>query len=271
MAILELTKQNLQELNFEKEHIKKLLTWNEYGMHLSNEVFACIVNRKIYTEKDYYTRTYNENSKPIFPFRILELIPDYYDACLKQFLNAKQKLLGKIFNELLEKNEFIKSQINESEEIINYYSDRYKNSLEKFEKFPTVVGRKAYKVWLENLPPQQNETEKEKENSRTFTANEYALAYIFDLDASGKSIPINPTEGGYNKKKLIKIGYDLYKLDNKKDTFYRAVKKIANNYDRNKQIDLKNISQNWIEAVRMLSRHWDKTQKYLIEKKLIGD
>ena len=165
MAILELTKQNLQELNFEKEHIKKLLTWNEYGMHLSNEVFACSVNRKIYTEKDYYTRTYNENSKPIFPFRILELIPDYYDACLKQFLNAKQKLLGKIFNELLEKNEFIKSQINDSEEIINYYSDRYKNSLEKFEKFPTVVGRKAYKVWLENLPPQQTETKTNEINT----------------------------------------------------------------------------------------------------------
>jgi hypothetical protein len=271
MAILELTKQNLIELDFEKEIIEKLLTWNDYEYNISSKIFASNIENKIYTEKDYYTRTYNENSEPIFPLYCLDLIASYYNFCLNKYLKERKSLLGSSFIEQAEIKIFTQNEIQQAECVINYYSDLFKNRQDFVDKHTAVIGKKAYKVWLENLPPQQNETEKEKENSRTFTVNEYALAYIFDLDASGKSIPINPTEGGYNKKKLIKIGYDLYKLDNKKDTFYRAVKNIANKYDRNKQIDLKNISQNWIEAVRMLSRHWDKTQKYLIEKKLIGD
>lgn len=120
--------------------------------------------------------------------------------------------------------------------------------------------------YLKTLPPQQTETKTEQEK---FIINEYALAYIFDLFANNKQIPINQTDGGYNKKGLIKAGFQLYQLDKDKDTFYRAVKHVAS-FDLNKLQDLMNISKRWVEAVKTLSKDWIKTEQYLKEKTLIG-
>ncbi|MBS1760928.1 MAG: hypothetical protein JST23_12465 [Bacteroidetes bacterium] len=122
----------------------------------------------------------------------------------------------------------------------------------------------------EALPPQQTETKTEQETPKKNIANEYALAYIFDLYANGKQIPVNRIDGGYDKKELIKKGNELYQFDKEKDTFYRAVKHVAK-FDLNKQQDLANISQSWIESVKRLSNDWNSTEKYLKEKKLIGE
>jgi len=123
---------------------------------------------------------------------------------------------------------------------------------------------------IDSASPQQTETEAEQVTQKAFIANEYALAYIYDLFANGKQIPINRTDGGLNKKELINQGFELYQLNNRKDTFYRAVKYVSN-FDLNKQQDLVNISQRWLEAVKTLSKNWDKTEKYLKEKGLIGE
>lgn len=120
------------------------------------------------------------------------------------------------------------------------------------------------------LPPQQTEMVTEQEAPKKFIANEYALAYIFDLYATGKRIPENKTEGGYNKKELIKKGVELYQFDKKKDTFYRAVKHVAS-FDLNNKQYLEQISKNWVEAVSELSKDWCKTKEYLIEKELIRE
>jgi hypothetical protein len=100
---------------------------------------------------------------------------------------------------------------------------------------------------VEALPPQQRETKTEQETPKTFIANEYALAYIFDLYASGKQIPANRIDGGYDKKELIKKGFELYQFDEKKDTFYRAVKHVAN-FNLNKKQDLASISRNYLKT-----------------------
>jgi hypothetical protein len=121
-----------------------------------------------------------------------------------------------------------------------------------------------------NETPPTTNTKMEQEIPIKYIANEHALAYIFDLHANGKQIPINKTEGGYNKKAIVQIGFELYQFDVKKDTFYRAVKHVAT-FDLNKQIDLLNISKNWIDAVKTLSKDWNLTEKYLKEKKLIGE
>lgn len=122
-----------------------------------------------------------------------------------------------------------------------------------------------------NLLSLQNKATKEgQQATKKFIIKEYALAYIFDLYANGKQIPTNRTDGGYNKKELIQIGFNLYQLNIKKDTFYRAVKDVAK-FDLNRQQDLVNISKGWLEAVHALSKDWVTTKKYLIEKKLIGE
>ena len=112
--------------------------------------------------------------------------------------------------------------------------------------------------------------ETEQKSQREFFFKEYALAYIFDLYANGKQLPVNKIEGGLSKKLLIKIGFELYQFDEKKDTFYRAVKEVAE-FDLNKKDYLKHISIRWIEAVKAISKDWDKVESYLKEKKLLGN
>jgi hypothetical protein len=122
-----------------------------------------------------------------------------------------------------------------------------------------------------NLSIYQNEAPKSnQETPKKFIANEYAMAYIFDLGASSKQIPTNRTEGGNDKKAITQAGIELYHFDKTKDTFYRAVRHVAT-FDLNRRQDLINISQNWLEAVKALSKDWKKTEKYLREKKLLGE
>lgn len=100
----------------------------------------------------------------------------------------------------------------------------------------------------------------EQKNVIKFTAKEYALTYIFDLWAIGKQIPINRVEGGYRKKELYLIGETIPGI--KPNTFYNAVKEVAKN-NLNSRVLLQNISKDWYNAVRTLSKHWEVTEEYL--------
>lgn len=92
----------------------------------------------------------------------------------------------------------------------------------------------SFKELLENitnekiLPPQQAEMKKEQETPMEFIVKEYALAYLFDLDTNGKQIPSNQIDGGYSKKELIKVGFELYQLDEKKILFIEPSKRLQN-------------------------------------------
>lgn len=177
MAILELTKQNLVEWNFPEDEIEKLLTWDNYVCILQGDTFASNIDMKIYTERDYYTHTYNGNSKPIFPFNCLDLIPEYYNTCLKKYLNDRNTLLGSSFVERAEKEIFKLNEIKEAETVINNHSNLFKSRPETFEKHSAVIGKQAYKTWLES-GTEKVETKTEQETP-TFINN-------FDK--------INPTE-----------------------------------------------------------------------------
>jgi len=99
-----------------------------------------------------------------------------------------------------------------------------------------------------------------------YKAKENALAYIFDLWANGNQIPLNRVEGGINAKELKRIGKEVYKFE-KPDTFYRAVRNVLE-YDLNNKDYLEQISLDWYNAVKQLSKNWEKTEQYLKEKKL---
>jgi|GEM_PF-4547282 len=104
-----------------------------------------------------------------------------------------------------------------------------------------------------------------------YTANEYALTYIFDLFAIGQQVPINRVEGGFDAKKIKKDVCKFPDYDKAPDTFYRAVTKILKYYDLNNENDLQNISNDWLNAVRNLSTNWPVTKEYLKEKKLLRE
>ena len=119
---------------------------------------------------------------------------------------------------------------------------------------------------IEPLPPQPIV----KQEPIKYSANEYALTYIFDLYAIGQQVPINRIEGSYGAKKIKQDASKFSNYDKAPDTFYRAVKSVLE-YDLNKPTDLQNISKDWLNAVRNLSTNWVITEQYLKDKNLIGE
>lgn len=137
-----------------------------------------------------------------------------------------------------------------------------------------VFGAKAIKK-EESIPePQLIANQKsesipapQQEQPIKFTAKEYALAYIFDLYANGRQIPINRIEGSLSKKEIEQYGKDNIQFI-KPNTFYSAVKDLNKNYNVSIIKDLQNISQDWLNAVKSLAKDWKKTKAYLTAKEL---
>lgn len=112
--------------------------------------------------------------------------------------------------------------------------------------------------------PNQEETKGIK-----FTAKEFALAYLFDLDLEGKQVPINRVEGTMSKKELFEVSKQRKHYNLTPDSFYKAVRGIVK-YDRNNSVQLQQISSGWYQAVLVLSHHKEELQKHLDSKGITG-
>src|SRR5690554_5279789 len=105
------------------------------------------------------------------------------------------------------------------------------------------------------------------EQSGKFKADEYALAYLFDLHASGKRVP---TKKDGLDKEAIKLLAEERDPEHKPDSFYRSVKKLLR-YDLNNPKYLNDISTRWEHVVKELSSDSERMIAYLTEKKLIDE
>lgn len=124
---------------------------------------------------------------------------------------------------------------------------------------------------LNNHPTKTIEAEQTKEISpKKYTAKEYALIYILDLYADNKKVPKRSIDDTFAKKEIEKLAKE-YCPYHKPDTFYNAVKDIVNDYNLNKEQDLKNISKDWLNVVKELSKDWGKLSTYLKGNKLLGE
>lgn len=137
------------------------------------------------------------------------------------------------------------------------------DEIEEFERKFSITDI----IKVSTSPPQQSE----KPKPTNYKADEYALAYIFDLHAEGKQVPINRIEGGFSAKQIRQDSTLFSSYDKTPDGFYRAVRKIVLEYDLNKKTDLENISMDWHNAVKGLSNNWSATKQYLIDKGLIKE
>ncbi len=145
----------------------------------------------------------------------------------------------------------------------------YVLGLIEYEKLYDMANHKNYSDTIVKEQNQKAESipAPQQEQPIKFTAKEYALAYIFDLYANGRQIPINRIEGSLSKKEIEQYGKDNIQFI-KPDTFYNAVKDLNKNYNVSIIKDLQNISQDWLNAVKSLAKDWKKTKAYLTEKEL---
>lgn len=152
------------------------------------------------------------------------------------------------------------------EHLVAYYPEKYNKHSKTLSPFNII--RKAFTDGTTKESFLSAEQKEENQKPVKYKADEYALAYIFDLYANNQQVPINRIEGGFNAKKIKEDSSKFPDYDKTPDAFYRAVKKVLG-YDLNKPADLQNISKDWLNAVCKLSNNWVTTRKYLKDKNLI--
>lgn len=121
-----------------------------------------------------------------------------------------------------------------------------------------------------NGTPQTKSQEKlEIIDEKGLSAKEYALVYIIDLFANKETIPTNPIEGGYSKKKIEEKGKELFELRVKPNSFYKEVKNINEGDYLKDKFHLNLVSKRWLQVVKTYSRNWNLTETYLKSNFLI--
>jgi hypothetical protein len=111
--IIELTKENLQKCGFDEEQIIKLLEWDKYDMFFFKDTcyYATNIEKKIFTEIDGFRKYYLENGIISFPMDCPDLIPNYFDLALKNYLDKQILLLNTMFVEADQKKKFVLNEI----------------------------------------------------------------------------------------------------------------------------------------------------------------
>jgi hypothetical protein len=111
--IIELTKENLQNCGFDNENIDRLIECDNYVSFLFKGTcyYANNIEKKIYTEIDGFRKYYLENGTISFPMDCPDLIPNYFDLALKNYLDKQILLLNTMFVESDQKEKFVLNEI----------------------------------------------------------------------------------------------------------------------------------------------------------------
>ena len=161
--ILELTKENLVKCGFDNEQITKLIEWDNYSQFLFNDTcyYATNIENKIYTKNDGYKKYYFKIDGIHFPIDFPDLIPEYFDLALKNYLDNKKVLLNTMFVEADQKKKFISNEIENKKNSIEVLKQDIKNKryLIRDNKTKQIDILDSYISFLENKlneQPQQN-------------------------------------------------------------------------------------------------------------------
>jgi hypothetical protein len=166
--IEQLTKEKLIEYGFDNEIIEMLLKFEIPTYQLQNnkgDFFASSIDGKIYSAEDANRKEYFKDiENPKFPFRNLDLVPEYYELLEAAYIETKRKKAGIIFNEKATKEKLRLEQIEWVTEVIidtkAYLKDRtYKPNY----KLNTLEIHEFYLQYLNDLVELRNtSTEKIK-------------------------------------------------------------------------------------------------------------
>ena len=107
-------------------------------------------------------------------------------------------------------------------------------------------------------------TEKNIQSTKKYTAKEVALSYILETYSKSERLPINRVDGGYDQKRIYKIGEAKGWKGN---TFMKAVRDVVK-YDINKESELQKISKDWYDAAIELSENPELIKTYLQQRGL---
>jgi hypothetical protein len=84
----------------------------------NGNIFVSKPENKIYTGVDFYRKTYLYNGSLRFPFACPDLVNEYFDLALIEFLEKQKTVLGLLFNEKDQFSKFISNEIEEKQQRI---------------------------------------------------------------------------------------------------------------------------------------------------------
>lgn len=147
--IIELTKENLLNSGCNEAQANELFnSITDYKPLCNNGVFYVSKSENmVYTGIDFYRKEYFENRKNIgFPFNCPNLITEYFDLSLKNYLDNKKELLKTMYVEFDQRKDFILKEIECTDNHINYNNDILKkhNNLFAEDKIKVISIFKAY-------------------------------------------------------------------------------------------------------------------------------
>ena len=154
--ILDLTIENLQSFCLNKDLIDKIYNTKENYSLQCNELnlYISVAENKIYTDTDFYRQMYLIK-KLEFPYNAPNLVPEYFDLSLKEYLKTSKEQLTTFYNEKLEITNFIESQKEWIDEVILYWN------INKLKKEKGIKLLKTYLTYLKDynvdITPQQIE------------------------------------------------------------------------------------------------------------------
>jgi hypothetical protein len=149
--------------------------------------------------------------------------------------------------------ELAKNDVNEE---LNRNPER-RDEFREFIFFQRIADR-MYENINNYLPPEKINS---KTDTKKYTAKYYVLAYFFDCNATGKSLPSG------NKKELERIGNERMG-EGKGNRFYKVFNEVIK-YDLNVEQNYVEIGgENWRKAVIELSKAPELVERYLQSKQL---
>lgn len=187
--ILDLTIENLLKSGCNEAEANELFnTTGDYPLQCNNGSFyVSKLENKFYTEIDFFKKKYFESGNIAFPLECPDLIPNYFDLALNDFLLYEKEVLKSMFVEADQKVIFILRQI----EAVKNEIDITKEKILKVPNFKFNYQKNSiYNSYLEFL--------KRKEIETTNTTHE------------PEAIDLSNTNSDFNLNKFNKITYNLF-------------------------------------------------------------
>jgi hypothetical protein len=201
-------------------------------------------------------------------FKLFELY--YKKECNEDRTKELKNNISKI-ESIEEKIKYCKDILKEYNQNIDPNAFAVSGMTMKLEIFP-----KETKIFFDkNIQIEIDSLEAELKNQRSigkrkkYSNKEIALAYIFEVDATGQPI-LKSSQGEFAKNKIQSIGEKEYNVNG--NSFYKEVRNIRNKYNINNEKDLNSISPRWYDVVKEISikrNKWDTINEYLKTKGIL--
>jgi hypothetical protein len=192
------------DIEFIEQTIKQIFVYvdkkKDYTLPCSEgDFYYSGSENKLYTGKEFFEKIYFKKGDLKFPTNCPDLIPEYYDLSLKQFIAEEKQKPEAMLNEILVTKEFITLEFNKLKKLNYGLKDFFESKiglLKYCERYYLFLKEKL--IELKGQPRQkENEDEDEKTGNNFTSTNWFKIGLLFangEMEALLKKFNNNGTK-----------------------------------------------------------------------------